>query len=87
MKFKQTHMKNTTNPAPGILHFGGANAVAEASDWINKQTGWTKRSVEWYLLTHGLYVYKPEGEVLVRATMFDTHAPGVEVWFNTEHFS
>lgn len=80
-------MDNTTNPNQGKKVFKSANPVREASEWITQQTGWPQKSVEFYLLNYGMFTYKPEGEVLLRAEMFDVSVHGIQIWFNTEYFN
>lgn len=64
------------------IHFDGANAVDEACKWIHKQIGWPEKSVRFYLLNYGIFRGEREGFEILRATMFDTHAKGVEVSYD-----
>ena len=88
MSNEQTHtMQNTTPPNHGTVVFKGQNPVSDASAWVTQQTGWPQKSVEFYLLNYGMFTYKPDGEVLLRAEMFDVSVHGIQVWFNTEFFN
>jgi len=64
------------------IHFDGRDAVDKASKWIHKQTGWPEKSVRFFLWNYGMYKGYSEGFEILRATMFDTHAKGVEVHYD-----
>ena len=80
-------MENTTPPTHGTIVFKGANPVKDAAVWITDQTGDPTNAVQVRVMRNGTYTYKVHGEILVRAELYHTTAPGVQVWFNTQYLT